>query len=378
MPATDFPAKRLSDADKLVDRIAPSTLVYVAVNVGDADCQLILLPADEDGERRMMIVDAVQAAKLEALIAAFGDAGVLGPKRGRLDVVVATHPHADHIRAIPQILDTFAGDRPDVWDPGYRHASGLFLDILDRIAKHRLERMVVSAGMTRILNHVRVTVLAPSVSLQRQFDTYGVNVNDSSVSLKLDYPANQVIRDVKHGSKVLEFITYELGATLILGADAQMLSWSRVLQDFPQLGPASTPVTEALRIQGGTHPLTADVFKVPHHGSKHGLTLELVEAIRPKLSIVSSVHSGGAHHFPHEVALAQLREAINARVKKPEKKHDPDDKPALMFTGSKVDTGGEAGSVCVLCNVVGKPEVWRLMDDAPQEIDLAKARRVVV
>ena len=71
-----------------------------------------------------------------------------------------------------------------------------------------------------------------------------------------------------------------------------------MLRDFPQLGPVSTPVTAALKLAGGTQPLRADVFKVPHHGSKHGLTLELVEAIKPKISIVSSVRSGGQLRIP--------------------------------------------------------------------------------
>jgi hypothetical protein len=377
MAATDFPAARLSSATKLVDAIEPNMLVYVAVNVGDADCQLLLMPAGEDGERQMMVVDAVQATKLKALIGAFADAGVLGPNRGRLDVVVATHPHADHIRGIPDILDAFAANAPDVWDSGYRHSSPMFLDILDRITAHDLTRVVVAAGMTRIVGRVRVTVLAPSVELQRRYDTYGVNVNDSSASLKIDYPATQVIRDVQHGQTTLRFIDHDIGTTLILGADAQMLSWSHVLADFPQLGPVSTPVNAALKLSGGIQPLKADVFKVPHHGSKHGLTLELIEAVHPKISIVSSVRSGGAHHFPHAVAMAQLREAINARVKQPDKAHDPDEDLALLYTGSNVDTGGAAGSVCVLCRPVGSPQVWRLMDEAGSKVDLDDARKAV-
>ena len=164
-----------------------------------------------------------------------------GPGGPELEIVVATHPHADHIRGIPTVLDTYAASVPEVWDSGYRHASGMFMDILDRVTTHGLSRTVVSAGMTRILDKTRITVLAPSVSLQRQYDTYGVDVNDASVSLKVDYPATQVLRKIQHGQARLDYIDTDIGHTLILGADAQMRSWSQVLVDFPQFGPIPPP-----------------------------------------------------------------------------------------------------------------------------------------
>ncbi|MEA2420215.1 MAG: hypothetical protein QOE60_2421, partial [Thermoleophilaceae bacterium] len=90
-----------------------------------------------------------------------------------------------------------------------------------------------------------------------------------------------------------------------------------------------------------------------------------------------SGHSGGSYEFPHEVAMAQLREAVNARSSTPKVDHDADELLALLYTGSRVGRGpAVAGSVCVLCQIVGKPEVWRMMDAAPANIDLAEARRI--
>jgi hypothetical protein len=231
--------------------------------------------------------------------------------------------------------------------------------------------------MSRYIGQTRITVLAPAIALQQRFDSYGVDINNSSVCLKVDYPATRVVREAAGLGVTHSFIDDDVGQTLILGADAQMLSWSSVLMNFPQLGPERTVVTQALKIAGGTMPLRADVFKVPHHGSKHGLTLELIEAVTPKVSIVSSVHSGGKYHFPHEVAIAQLREAVNAIATKPTSQHAPDEDLALLFTGSNVDPTGEpAGSVCVICQLNGRRQVWRLMDAADVNIDLDAARRV--
>jgi beta-lactamase superfamily II metal-dependent hydrolase len=379
MPATDLPDTRLGQPSpgSLVAAMVPTALAHITVNVGDADTQLLLLPADDQGQRRLVIVDAIRADKLRALIGELDQAGVLGPAGPQVEIVVATHPHADHIRGIPAILDAYASSDPEVWEPGYRHASGMYLDILDRVARHRLSRSVVSAGTTRFIDQTRITVLAPGVSLQRRYDTYGVDINNASVCLKIDYPATQVLRKVSELGATNTFVDYDIGQTLILGADAQMLSWAHVLTDFPQLGPEKTIVSQALKIAGGATPLGADVFKVPHHGSKHGLTLELVEAIKPKVSVVSSGHSGGRHHFPHDVAMAQLREAINARATQPGVLHDPDDQLAVLYTGSTVDPGGApAGSVCTICHLGAPREIWRLMDAAAAPIDLDHARRM--
>lgn len=385
MAATAVPQDRLEDpvAGGLVAAIPATALVYVVVNVGDGDCQLLLLPADATGRRKLVVVDVIRASKLQALVAAFDRAGVLGPDGPRAELVVATHPHADHIRGVPTILDAYAPSAPDagapeVWEPGYRHMSGMYLDILDRVAAHGLRRTIVTAGMTRYIGQTRITVLAPATALQRRFDSYGVDINNASVCLKVDYPATRVVREASGMGVTHSFIDEAVGSTLVLGADAQMLSWSNVLVDFPQLGPERTVVTEALQIAGGTTPLSAHVFKVPHHGSKHGLTLELVEHVAPSVSIVSSVRSGGKYQFPHEVAIAQLREAVNAIATKPTEEHEPDEDLALLFTGSAVDPTGEpAGSVCVICPVAGRRQFWRLMDSPEADIDLDRARKVV-
>ena len=121
MPATDLPDLRLGPPGGLVAAIESNTLIYVALNVGDGDTQLVVLPADQSGQRRMIVVDTIRASKLQKLIDDLDAAGILGPGGPQVEIVVATHPHADHIRGIPAILDAYAAGKPEVWEPGYRH-----------------------------------------------------------------------------------------------------------------------------------------------------------------------------------------------------------------------------------------------------------------
>jgi beta-lactamase superfamily II metal-dependent hydrolase len=61
---------------------------------------------------------------------------------------------------------------------------------------------------------------------------------------------------------------------------------------------SGSTVAKALRKARGVESLNANVIKVPHHASKHGLNLELVEEIKLNLSLVSSVRKKAATTFP--------------------------------------------------------------------------------
>ncbi|HEU4702647.1 MAG TPA: hypothetical protein VFS37_09215, partial [Conexibacter sp.] len=67
-PATDVPGDLLGEAGGFVAACKPTDLVYFALNVGDGDTQLLLLPADAAGRRRCIVVDCVNERKLSALI----------------------------------------------------------------------------------------------------------------------------------------------------------------------------------------------------------------------------------------------------------------------------------------------------------------------
>jgi hypothetical protein len=100
-----------------------------------------------------------------------------------------------------------------------------------------------------------------------------VELNDSSTSLKIEFPARKV--EVRDKERVIH--DRVASRTLILGADAQTLSWSYVLTDFPSLKQSDTPAAKAIAAATSSIDLlSADVLKVSHHASKHGVNLELV------------------------------------------------------------------------------------------------------
>jgi hypothetical protein len=358
--------------------IEPFHLIYFLLNVGDGDSQLVLLPEEPSGERRMIVVDVAQQRKTVSLIAALETAGLIGPAPapgsdpdGSIALAVATHPHADHIGGMAELLTTQRTRLAEFWDPGYFHTSQSYHQMMAAVEGNSLLAYAQpTAGYRRWFGTVLATVLSPAVGLRNRFDTYGTEANDSSISLRLEFPAARVLQ---RGPE-RELIRNPQTMALILGGDAQTLSWSYVLTDFPQLHTDHNAAANAIRAATGVDPLAAKVLKVSHHASKHGINLELVERIHPALTLVSSTANGSRFHFPHLVAQELLREAKDPVAGSGATRASSDADLGIFYTSDKEDTGKHLGSIAVVMGQ-GIATLWRFEDDTDEDVELNQSRR---
>lgn len=301
--------------------VTPESLCVHVLNVGDGDSIVIQFP-EIDGSRKFAVVDCYTSKKTLDYLSKLG--------ANELEFVCATHPHYDHIAGISKLLATFNGKVREYWDSGFRHTSRTAEKIVDLIeADSEIRFMRVTSGMEKIINGVTVTVLAPSISLRNRYDSYGVNINNASVVLKLEYKAPTAAKPF----------------VIVLGGDAQWHSWAKVLEEYPNFVRTTNP-EQRIQVDKLFNPLNCQVLKVSHHGSKHGTALECVEILDPEYAIVSCSESS-RHGFPHEIALLSIKEKTDR----------------VLFTDYSVAGTPKSGTTVVVSDGIGSPDIVTLGED---------------
>ena len=366
----------------------PQALLYFLLNVGDGDSQLLVLPQDEEGHRRLVIVDIATRRKLPNLLQALHEAELIERPGtpGQVRLLIATHPHHDHIGGIADLLDRYgtdasAGFIDQFWEPGYFYPSPSFHNLMFRLEKRRdLRWLQPTAGTTLYLDGVRFTVVGPGIGLRTRFDTYGVGVNDASITLMVEYPATKVLteNDPVNPRRVNRRFVKTRTWRLLLGADAQFKSWAQATVDFPDLEQEYNPVlARELRAATGGDYLKADLLKLSHHGSKHGVNIELLERVAASMTLISSQVGGGSYNFPHLLAMEAVREARQATTSsRADRRADHD--LGVHITGGSLKSGQALGSIAaVISRSRSEPiRLFRLCDTPGDDIVLGNARIV--
>jgi beta-lactamase superfamily II metal-dependent hydrolase len=241
---TEFTAKAVAEAPR------ENVLEVSFIDVGQGQSILI-----NDGENAVLI-DGGEAEYGETVCSFIKESGVK-----KLDMIIASHPHSDHIGGLPDVIENIKTDElvfpviPNDKTP----TTKIYENLLDAAEEYDLSVFEVSAGDVFDINEMHFTVLSPEK---------GADFNDLN-----DYSA--VI----------------------------MLSFGDTRWLFT--GDAEKPA-EKIMTESGFN-LSADVLAVGHHGSANSSTEAFLEKTAPQIAVISCGKDNDYGH-PTDEALSRLGE----------------------------------------------------------------------
>jgi competence protein ComEC len=200
-----------------------------------------------------------------------GDAGrqtvvpYLGRRGGPLDLFVLSHPHTDHVGGAATVLDAL---HPDTYvDAGFPGPAEAYRASLDAARRDHVRWVRAHPNDEMAIDGVALEFLAP----------------DSAWTASLVDPnLASVVVLVRYGETRMLF-----------------------------MGDAEQPEEEWL-LANEREELHADVLKVGHHGSKTSSSERFLDAVSPRLALVS-VGAGNSYHLPTPAIMERLA-AHGARV----------------------------------------------------------------
>ena len=242
--------KEQVESIKIEDVVTPlyNDLKAYFIDVGQGDCAFIELPTGET-----MLIDAGNAGNGTDIVNF-----IKGKQYSDINYVVATHPHADHIGGMAEVLSSFEIGK--MYMPKKAHNTKVYDELLDTIENENIALYTAKAGVNISTNgRVTIDLIAP-VS-----DSYS-NLNNYSAVVKITY-----------GDTVFLF-----------------------------MGDAENEVER--EILNNDVNVDADVLKVGHHGSHSSSSQSFISAVSPNAAVISA-GSGNQYGHPHDETLALLNKA---------------------------------------------------------------------
>lgn len=209
------------------------------LDVGQGDSIFVELPNNET-----MLIDAAESYQSENIINYLKNLNYQ-----KIDYVIGTHPHTDHIGGLKNIINTFEIGKiymPKVVSTTKTYES-LLMAIKDKNLKINNAKAVTSIIDTDAL---KINILAPNNSIYTELNNYSVVTK----------------------------ITYGTTKFLFMG-DAEKLSENEIKEN-----------------------VTADVIKIGHHGSNTSSSIDFIKKVNAKYGIIS-VGLNNKYNLPKEETI---------------------------------------------------------------------------
>ncbi|MFH0779291.1 MAG: ComEC/Rec2 family competence protein [Parcubacteria group bacterium] len=263
-------------AEQSANSTSENLLHVYFLDVGQGDAEFIRTP---DGEN--ILIDGGPDNKvLDSL-------GKVMPFYDRqIDVMILTHPHADHVTGLVEVLRRY--DVKSVYYTAVLQTTPDYLTWLKEINDRKIPLFIVKKPFDLQLGDVTLKFLYPTRDLTNARVS---NLNNSSIVNELIYKNEK----------------------FLFTGDLEQEGEKELLAAYQP-----TPSVESMKSNNNaTAPplnniLSAEVLKVGHHGSNTASSEELLKAVEPKIAVIEVGQDNKFGH-PHLITLKRL-ERFNAEI----------------------------------------------------------------
>lgn len=216
-------------------------LIAHFLDVGEADANIIELPNGQ-----VMIIDAGEKKDSETITNYIDNLNI-----DYIDYVVATHPHADHIGSLADIITKYSIG--SIYMPKISTTSKTYENLLTTIDE---DNLTINTGKKGVVildeDNLKIEILSPTM------DKYS-NLNNYSLVIKITY----------------------MNTTFLYMGDAEE-EVEKQLED-----------------------IEADVLKVGHHGSDTSSSVEFLAKVKPQYAVIS-VGDSNQYDHPSSTIISRL------------------------------------------------------------------------
>lgn len=233
--------KTVADASQPVMNLVNGEMKVHFFDVGQAEATLI--ESVSNNEKHTILIDTGDLGANDTI-------DYLNKKGVKdIDVVVGTHPHADHIGQMDKVIENF--NVGEVWMSGDTSTSQIYQKVMRAVKDNEVGYEEPRAGDVYDIGGMEITILSPK--------SVDGDLNDGSIEMRVEF-----------GNV-----------------------------DFMFTGDGETGAEQGILARG--HKVNAKIMKLGHHGSKTSTTSEFFKSVSPEVAIYSAGKGNSYGHPSKEV-----------------------------------------------------------------------------
>ncbi len=223
------------------------------LSIGQGDSIYIEAP----NGRQMLIDGGPRGSLVKALKAE------MPPGDTSIDVVLLTHPDADHYAGLVDLLETYSVGT--IIESGKTSTAKTYQELQGLIVTKEIPKVIARTGTTITLDH------------------------ENPVVFNVLFPGGDVSKLATNDASIVGRLTY--GATSIMLTGDAPIATERILL-------------------AGSKPedLASTILKVGHHGSRTSTSVAFMQAVQPSSAVISA-GKGNRYGHPHQEVVDRLKNA---------------------------------------------------------------------